>query len=86
VCLGKVANCYNIYHVVIKTSSLHVMKALGWRGSIAPTHSRPPHLMGVHGQHQAQATLYPGERTPDTDCTGGEPRSHGRPAHSQTIY
>jgi hypothetical protein len=27
--------------------------------------------MGVSGQHQAPATLYPQERTPGTHCTGG---------------
>jgi hypothetical protein len=28
-------------------------------------------LDGVSGQHHALATLYPGERTPGTHCTGG---------------
>jgi hypothetical protein len=35
-------------------------------GSIAPTHSRPRHQMGVSGQRHAPAVLYPG-----THWTGG---------------
>jgi hypothetical protein len=35
------------------------MEALGGRGDIAPTHSRPRHQMGVSGQHHAPAALYP---------------------------
>jgi hypothetical protein len=31
------------------------MEALGGRGGIAPTHSRPRHLMGVSGQRHAPA-------------------------------
>jgi hypothetical protein len=70
------------------------MEALGGRGGIAPTHSRPRPL------------FTPGESTPGTHCTGGwvgpragldtedrgknhfpppgvKPRSPGRPARSQ---
>jgi hypothetical protein len=43
------------------------MEALGGRGGIAPTHSRPRHYMGVSGQHHAPAALLP----PGTHCTGG---------------
>jgi hypothetical protein len=35
------------------------MEALGGRGGIAPTHSRPRHKMGVSGQRHAPAALYP---------------------------
>jgi hypothetical protein len=42
-----------------KAVPLHAMEALGGRGGIAPTHSRPRHLMGVSGQHHAPAALYP---------------------------
>jgi hypothetical protein len=45
------------------------MEALGGRGSIAPTHSRPQYLE-VSGQRHALARLCPGERTPGTHCTG----------------
>jgi hypothetical protein len=35
------------------------MEALGGRGGIAPTHSRPRHKMGVSGQRHAPAALLP---------------------------
>jgi hypothetical protein len=35
------------------------MEALGGRGGIAPTHSRPQHYMGVSGQRHAPAALLP---------------------------
>jgi hypothetical protein len=35
------------------------MEALGGRGGIAPTHSRPRHWMGVSGQRHAPAALLP---------------------------
>jgi hypothetical protein len=47
------------------------MIAPGRRGSIAPTHSRPLHYIGLSGQRHASAALYPGERIPGTHCTGG---------------
>jgi hypothetical protein len=47
------------------------MEALGERGYIAPTHSRPRHYMGVSDQRHAQAPLYPRERTPSAHGTGG---------------
>jgi hypothetical protein len=40
------------------------MKALGGRGGIAPTHSRPRHWMGVSGQRHAPAALYPRGKDP----------------------
>jgi hypothetical protein len=41
------------------------MEALGGRGDIAPTHSRPLHKMGVSGQrHAPSAILPPGEGPP----------------------
>jgi hypothetical protein len=40
------------------------MEALGGRGDIAPTHSRPRHQMGVSGQRHAPAALYPGGKDP----------------------
>jgi hypothetical protein len=36
----------------------HAMEALGGRGGIAPTHSRPRHGMGVSGQPHAPAAVY----------------------------
>jgi hypothetical protein len=55
-----------------KAIPLHALEALGGRGGIAPTHSRPRHYMGVSGQRQAPAALLPlGERTPGTHCPGG---------------
>jgi hypothetical protein len=55
-----------------KAIPLHAMEAFGGRGGIAPTHSRPRHLMGVSGQRHAPAALLPpGERTPGTHWTGG---------------
>jgi hypothetical protein len=50
---------------------LHAMEALGGRGGIAPTHSRPRHYMGVSGQRHAPAALYPRGTDPGTHCTGG---------------
>jgi hypothetical protein len=35
------------------------MEALGGKGDIAPTHSRPRHYMGVSGQHHAPVALLP---------------------------
>jgi hypothetical protein len=46
-------------------------RALGRRGDIAPTHSRPRHKMGVSGQCHAPAALYPQGKDPGTHCTGG---------------
>jgi hypothetical protein len=40
------------------------MKALGGRGDIAPTHSRPRHYMGVSGQRHAPAALLPPGKGP----------------------
>jgi hypothetical protein len=40
------------------------MKALGRRGGIAPTHSRPRHYMGVSGQRHAPAALLPPGKGP----------------------
>jgi hypothetical protein len=40
------------------------MEALGGRGGIAPTHSRPRHYMGVSGQHHAPAALLPPGKGP----------------------
>jgi hypothetical protein len=48
------------------------MEALGGRGGITPTHSRPRHYMGVSGQHYAPGrALSPGKGPPGTHCTGG---------------
>jgi hypothetical protein len=41
-----------------KVVPLHAMEALGGRG-IAPTHSWLRHYMGVSGQRQTPAALYP---------------------------
>jgi hypothetical protein len=40
------------------------MEALGGRGGIDPTHSRPRHWMGVSGQRQAPAALLPPGKGP----------------------
>jgi hypothetical protein len=40
------------------------MEALGRRGDIAATHSRPRHLMGVSGQRHAPAVLLPPGKGP----------------------
>jgi hypothetical protein len=42
-----------------KAVPLHAMEALGGRGHIALTHSRPRHYMGVSGQRYAPAALLP---------------------------
>jgi hypothetical protein len=47
-----------------KAVPLHAMEALGGRGGIAPTHSRPRHYMGVSGQHHVLAALYPRGKDP----------------------
>jgi hypothetical protein len=40
------------------------MEALGGRGGIAPTHSRPRHQMGVSGQRHAPTALLPPGKGP----------------------
>jgi hypothetical protein len=40
------------------------MEALGGRGGIAPTHSRPRHQMEVSGQRHAPAALLPPGKGP----------------------
>jgi hypothetical protein len=40
------------------------MEALGGRGGIAPTHSRPRHYMGVSGQRHVPAALLPPGKGP----------------------
>jgi hypothetical protein len=47
-----------------KAVPLHAMEALGVRGGIAPTHSRPRNLKGVSGQRHAPAALYPRGKDP----------------------
>jgi len=48
------------------------MEALGGRGGVAPTHSRPRHWMGVSDQRHAPAALLPpGKGPPGTHWTGG---------------
>jgi hypothetical protein len=47
-----------------KAVPLHAMEALGGRGGIAPTHSRPRHYMGVSGQCHAPAALLPPGKGP----------------------
>jgi hypothetical protein len=39
--------------------------------SIAPTHSRTRHSMGMSGLRHAPAALYPRVKDPGTHCTGG---------------
>jgi hypothetical protein len=52
------------YQVKGKAVPLHAMKALGGRGGIAPTHSRPRHYVGVSGQRHAPAALLPPRKGP----------------------
>jgi hypothetical protein len=47
-----------------KAVPLHATKALGSRGDIAPTHSRPRHQMGMSGQPYSPTALYPREKDP----------------------
>jgi hypothetical protein len=65
-----------VYYIRYKAKALplHATKALGWRGSIAPTHSRPRHSMG--GEWSASRpgrTLPPGKdpRVPTVQEAGG---------------
>jgi hypothetical protein len=51
-------------HIKGKTVPLHAMEALGGRGAIVPTHSRPRHQMGVSGQRHAPAALLPPGKGP----------------------
>jgi hypothetical protein len=54
-------------HIKVKGKAvpLHATEALGGRGGIAPTHSRPRHWMGVSGQRHAPAVLLlPGKGPP----------------------
>jgi hypothetical protein len=50
--------------IKIKLSHHKSMEALGGRGGIAPTHSRPRHYMWVSGQRHAQAALCPRRKDP----------------------
>jgi hypothetical protein len=55
-----------------KAVPLHAMEGLGRRGGIAPTHSRPRHLIGVSGQrHAPDALLPPGKGPPVPIVPGG---------------
>jgi hypothetical protein len=59
-----------------KAVPLHAMEALGERGGIAPTHSRPRHQMGVSGQRHAPVALLPpgkGPPVPIVQETGWAP-------------
>jgi hypothetical protein len=47
------------------------MKALGWRGGIAPTRSRPGHYIGAFGQRHAPAVFYPRGKDPRYLSSGG---------------
>jgi hypothetical protein len=47
------------------------MEALGGKGGIAPTHSRPRHYGGDWSASRPGRAFIPGERTPGTHCTGG---------------
>jgi hypothetical protein len=42
-----------------------------WGESVAPTHSRTRHSMGMSGLRHAPAVLYPRVKDPGTHCTGG---------------
>jgi hypothetical protein len=51
--------------MTVKVVPQHAMEALGGKGGIAPTHSRPRHYMEVSGQrHAAAAFLPPGKGPP----------------------
>jgi hypothetical protein len=47
-----------------KAVPLHATKALGRRGGIAPTHSRPRHTRGEWSASRPGRAFIPGERTP----------------------
>jgi hypothetical protein len=53
-----------------KAVPLYVMEALGGRGDIAPTHSRPRHLIRWVVSVTPWPLFTPGERTPGTHWTG----------------
>jgi hypothetical protein len=54
-----VIDSYGLSELKAKAVPLHAMEALGGRGSIAPTHSRPRNEMGVSGQRHVPTVLYP---------------------------
>jgi hypothetical protein len=57
------------------------MEALGGRGDIAATHSRPQHYMGVSGQRHAPAALLPpgkGPPVPIVQEAGWAPEARGK--------
>jgi hypothetical protein len=58
-CEYPLVKAYVQHMYVSKAVPSHAMEALGRRGDIAPTHSRPWHQMGVSGQHHVPAALYP---------------------------
>jgi hypothetical protein len=59
--LFSFARCNSVFYLTKKAKAvpLQATKVLGWRGGIAPTHSRPRHLMGVSGQRHDPAALCP---------------------------
>jgi hypothetical protein len=54
-----------------KTVPVHATNAVGGRGGIAPTHSRPQHQMGWVVGVTPRSRFSLGERTPDTHWTRG---------------
>jgi hypothetical protein len=62
-----------------KAVPLHAIEALGGRGGIAPTHSRPRHYIGVSGQRHASAVLLPPGKEPPVPIVqeaGWAPEGH----------
>jgi hypothetical protein len=53
-----------IINLKAKAVLLHAMEALGGRVSIAPTHSRPRHKMGISGQRHTRPRFAPGKGPP----------------------
>jgi hypothetical protein len=69
--LFSFARCNSVFYLTkkAKTVPLQATKVLGWKGGIAPTHSRPRHLMGVNGQRHDPAALCPLGKDLSTHCT-----------------
>jgi hypothetical protein len=64
-----------------KAVSLHATKALGGRGGIAPTHSRPRHLMVMSGESHAQPVLWSWGKDPRYPLYGRLCGPHSRSGH-----
>jgi hypothetical protein len=76
--------CTGPGQVKVKLSRYTPWWRLGGSGGVAPTHSEPRHQMGVSGQHDAPAALFPRGKVPPVP-TGQEARWAPEPVWAQGL-